>query len=317
MADNYKVGIIGFGSIGVRHLYNIVLVLQERKRRYTIDLVRSGKGKELDAEVMQYIDQIYTTEDVIPGDYDILFITNPTYLHYDTIKQYAAKTKHMFIEKPVFNDTQADIDQLGLNRDGVYYVACPLRYTEVIQGIRKICRETQIFSVRGICSSYLPDWRPGKDYRDTYSAHEDQGGGVSIDLIHEWDYLCYLFGLPESIYNVRGHLSNLEIESDDLSIYIARYKTMALELHLDYFGRKPIREISIFTEQDTIVGDLINSEIRYLVSGEVVSFQEERNHFYIKEMEHFFNIIEGKANNENSVFTALKILRIAKEGKLD
>ena len=50
-----------------------------------------------------------------------------------------------------------------------------------------------------ICSSYLPDWRPGVGYHTVYfSAHRRLGGGVTTStLIHEWDYLVELFGVPE------------------------------------------------------------------------------------------------------------------------
>ena len=44
----------------------------------------------------------------------------------------------------------------------------------------------------------------------TYSAHKDMGGGVSIDLIHEWDYLTYLFGMPSEIYSILDKVSDLE-----------------------------------------------------------------------------------------------------------
>ena len=73
-------------------------------------------------------------------------------------------------------------------------------------------------SARVICSSYLPDWRPGVDYRTVYSAHKALGGGVTIDLIHEWDYLVDLFGVPQKLYNFKGTYSDLEIDSDDLSV---------------------------------------------------------------------------------------------------
>lgn len=65
-----------------------------------------------------------------------------------------------------------------------------------------------------------------------YSAHKALGGGVTIDLIHEWDYLVDLFGVPETICNIRGKYSDLEIDSDDLSIYIAQYPTLLAEVHL-------------------------------------------------------------------------------------
>lgn len=316
MGGQYKIAFIGAGSIGVRHLLNTVEVLKERGIGCSIDLIRSGYGMELDERVNTLINQVYQPSDPVPEDYDVIFITNPTYLHFDTIQRYHTKTKHMFIEKPVFDRADIQPEALGLNETGVYYVACPLRYTEVIQYLKKACDLSNTYCVRVICSSYLPDWRPGKDYRNTYSAQKEQGGGVSIDLIHEWDYICYLFGQPEQVQGIRGKFSNLEIDSDDLSIYIARYQDMAVEVHLDYFGRKSIREIQIFTDKDTIVGDILNSEVRFLKSGEVISLKEGRNDFYRKEIEHFFDMIEGRAVNDNDIASALRTLTIAQEGKV-
>mgnify|MGYP000441260447 FL=1 len=40
------------------------------------------------------------------------------------------------------------------------------------------------YSGRVICSSYLPEWGPGVDYRTVYSAHKALGGGVTIDLTY-------------------------------------------------------------------------------------------------------------------------------------
>lgn len=138
------------------------------------------------------------------------------------------------------------------------------------------------------------------------------GGGVSIDLIHEWDYLTYLFGLPEQVNNMKGTYSNLEIDSDDCSIYIARSEQCLLELHLDYFGRKRVRELEIFTVRDTVVGDIENSEVRYLNSGETISFREVRNDFQIKEMLNFLDICDGFKDNENDIANAINVLKIAK-----
>lgn len=316
MKSMYKIGIIGFGSIGKRHFKNIVNVLKERDKLYMIDLIRSGKDKEIEEEIAPNINRIYYSFNSAPNNYDIIFITNPTNLHFETIKHFVTKTKHMFVEKPIFNRIDVSIDTLNLKSDSIYYVACPLRYTNVIQYIKHQIDLKNVYCVRTICSSYLPEWRPNQDYRNNYSAHKDQGGGVSVDLIHEWDYLCYLFGKPEQILNLRGTFSNLEIDSDDLSIYIAKYDDKAVEVHLDYFGRKTIREIQIFTDEDTIIGDITNSEIRYLKRGEVISFKEQRNDFQCKEIEHFFDIIEGKIINDNDISTAIRTLKIAEEGKL-
>jgi predicted dehydrogenase len=312
MQNNYKIAIVGLGSIGRRHLKNTVEILNERGISYSIDLIRSGIGRDLDNETAQVVNQIYYFYDSVPSDYDVVFITNPTYLHYKAIKLFTAKTEHMFIEKPVFDRTNIALNSLELKRDSVYYVACPLRYTNVIHYLKNNMDLKSVYCARVICSSYLPEWRPNVDYRNTYSAHMAQGGGVSIDLIHEWDYLCYLFGYPNQVINVKGQFSNLEIDSDDLSLYIAKYPNMAAEVHLDYFGRHTIREIQLFMSDDTVVGDLVQSEIRFLKSGEVISFREQRNDFQRKEIAHFFDILEGKVVNNNDLSAALNTLRIAR-----
>ncbi|MBH1942480.1 Gfo/Idh/MocA family oxidoreductase [Mobilitalea sibirica] len=312
----YKIAMIGLGSIGTRHLLNIDQVLSERNFNFTIDLIRSSVGKPVNEDIIKKINEIYYSYEEVPDDYDVIFITNPTHMHYDTIKKYSSKTKHMFIEKPVFDDNKVSIQDLKLKDGNVYYVACPLRYTDVIQYTKKEIDLSKVYCARVICSSYLPDWRPHMDYRNTYSAHAEQGGGVSIDLIHEWDYLKYLFGQPNKVHNLRGKISDLEINSDDLSLYIAGYEDKMVELHLDYFGRKTMRVIELFTDNDTIKIDLVNSEIQYLCSGRTISFYESRNNYQLKEIAYFFDIIEGKEANHNDIAYALETLKLAKEGRI-
>lgn len=317
MKKIYKIAIVGLGSIGKRHLININKVIKDRNKECSIDLVRRNGSTPLESEIQSLVNKVFLEEDTIPKDYDVIFITNPTHLHYQTVKKYSTHTKSMFIEKPVFDKTILDLSDLGLIEDGIYYVACPLRYTKIIQYIKDNISFDDVYSIRSICSSYLPDWRPGTDYRDSYSAHKDQGGGVSIDLIHEWDYLIHLFGKPKAVTNYRGKFSELEIDSDDLSIYIAQYENKLLELHLDYFGRKAIRELQFFKSEDTIIADLINSEIRFLKENKVISFKEERNGYQIREIEHFFDILEGIVDNDNDINIAINTLKIAKEGTLE
>lgn len=313
---NYKIGIVGLGSIGNRHIINISKFLKKNQKTYSIDIIRTTGKSSISKDVESIVSRIYYSFEDVPSDYDVIFVTNPTNLHYETIKKYSSKTKHMFIEKPIFDNTYEDIEALGLKDDHIYYVACPLRYTNVIQYLKNNVDMSSVYSSRVICSSYLPDWRPNIDYRETYSAKKNMGGGVSIDLIHEWDYIHYLFGKPNEVFNFKGTYSDLEVDSDDISIYIAKYEKMLLELHLDYFGRKAIREIQLFTKNDTIVGDLIASSVKFLKEGRTISFGELRNDYQEKEIEYFFDLIEKKQENHNSIINAIDILKVAKEGKL-
>ena len=212
-----RICFVGLGSIARRHIKNI----KELFPSYSIDVLRHSANKNLSEDINVLVDKVYYSFDELPDGYDVMFITNPTSLHYETLRKMHNKASHFFIEKPVFEKYDEDIDRIGLREDSIYYVACPLRYSAVIQYLKENIDFSEVYSVRAISSSYLPDWRPQIDYRKTYSANKELGGGVSIDLIHEWDYIFYLIGAPLSTKCFIKRKSNLEINSDDLAIYIA------------------------------------------------------------------------------------------------
>lgn len=305
----WKVCFIGLGSIAARHINNLKDIFGDE---IVIDVLRSGNGKTLAAALQSMIGQVYYDYANLPTEYDVLFITNPTRLHYETLLKVQNHAKHFFIEKPVFETGEEDIENLNLKKDSVYYVACPLRYTNVIQYLKENIDFSKVYSMRCISSSYLPDWRLGTDYRNTYSAKKELGGGVSIDLIHEWDYISYLIGQPQKVFSFIGKKSKLEIDSDDLAVYIAEYQDKFVELHLDYLGRKSIRKIELFMEDDSIEADLIEQKIVYRKDNRIIDLNENRDSYQKKELSHFFDMVEGKCENDNTIERACKTLRITR-----
>ena len=303
-----KVCFIGIGSIAKRHIRNLQAVCEQRKIKLHMDAFHHSVGKQ---STVDGIETVYHNVAQMPDTYDIIFITNPTELHLESLKQFHEKGKHFFIEKPVVSQKQIELaKQFVLKNDAIYYVACPLRYNAVIQYIKENVFVDHVISVRSISSSYLPDWRPGQDYRETYSAHKDLGGGVSIDLIHEWDYITYLFGWPEKVNCFIGKKSKLEIDSDDYAIYIAEFKNQVAELHLDYFGRKTLREIQLFLKDDTIVGDIANNRITFLRSGETIEFHEERDDFQRRELNYFLDMVTSVVPYEDGYRHGVKVLEL-------
>ena len=310
-----KVCFVGIGSIASRHIRNLKKICSEMKIKLIINAV-SRNGRRKSEPIFENIEKVYTEIKDIEIMYDIIFITNPTEYHVDTLKEIEKNGKNFFIEKPIVSLSKIeDAEKYIEKKESLYYVACPLRYNAVIQYIKNNIKTDEIISVRSISSSYLPDWRPGQDYRETYSAHENLGGGVSIDLIHEWDYLTYLFGFPIRIECMKGKKSNLEIDSDDYAIYIAEYSDKIVELHLDYFGRKTIREIILITKNDTIIGDIYNNTVRFLKSGRVIEFNEQRDDFQIRELKNFLKMIERTRYCDSDIKHAVRVLKLT-QGEL-
>ena len=315
---NYCIAFVGLGSIGKRHLKNLTEILRRRGDAFSVDAYRYSNSNELPAEIKSLISNEYRVSDGFPQHrmYDMVFVTNPTSMHLETVQRFKHTAKSFFVEKPVFDTTDVDADLLNSLHNIPCYVACPLRYNPVLQYIRQNVDCTAVYAARAISSSYLPDWRPGTDYRQCYSAHRDMGGGVGIDLIHEWDYLTYLFGMPQKSYAIRDKISHLEIDSDDIAIYIAQTQNTTLEIHLDYFGRKNIRTLDLFMKDDTIHCDLLDGRIDCLASDQSVVFDKERNSYQMKEIEHFLDIVDKKTDNDSDVTHAIKVLKLAKGEQL-
>lgn len=311
---NYKIAFVGLGSIATRHLKNVHSYLASQGDSCIVDLYRSSLGKSLADDLQPLVSNTFLYADSLPTDrkYDAVFVTNPTSMHYETVMRFAQHTDSFFIEKPVFDSTTVD-ESIFKAIEGISsYVACPLRYNAVLQYVKNNIDLNKVYSARAISSSYLPDWRPGQDYRNTYSAHKELGGGVAIDLIHEWDYLTWLFETPQRCFTIQTKISDLEIDSEDTALYIADTEKRLIELHLDYYGRNPIRILQLFMPDDTIECDILSGVIRYLKSKKEIKLESERNTFQMKEIEHFFEIVNHKIENDSTPEHAYRVLKIAK-----
>ena len=309
--NSLKVCFIGVGSIAKRHMKNLRIIAEKRKIKLTIDALR--RRLVSDEEQGSDIHRSYIDYMKLPDNYDVIFITNPTEFHLDTMYKVLNKSKSFFIEKPLTSIKNMDrFKEIIFPENRIYYIACPLRYTKVIQYLKRYIEDKRVTGVRCISSSYLPDWRPEVDYRKTYSADASLGGGVSIDLIHEWDYLCYLLGEPEKVYSIIGKKSALEVHSDDIAVYIAEYRDKVAELHLDYFGRFPIRRLQLFGKSETLEADLLGESISFTKEGKVLYLKEGRDAYQKKELQHFFAIVQGKAENDSTLQNACRVLRIAR-----
>ena len=304
---------VGLGSIGTRHLNNLLALAGEP---VVVHALRSDLSRPLRPGTEEKLNAQFTTleaPEALPH-YDMAFVTNPTSLHARVLEQLKGRAEALFIEKPIFSAEQAGLELSEVLLPGQKaYVAAPMRWSAVMLALRDWLQANghlRPYSMRVICSSYLPGWRPGVDYRTVYSAHREMGGGVTIDLIHEWDYIVGLFGKPLELHNFKGTYSELEVDSDDLSVYIARWPHMLGEVHLDYFGRTYRRSIELFTPAGTVTADFGKATLT-LPDGTVQDYKETTDAWYRREMEYFIDYTRtGTGPSVNSPREALEVLRL-------
>ncbi len=86
--------------------------------------------------------------------------------------------------------------------------------------------------------SYLPDWRPWQDYRDSYTASRELGGGIILDGSHELDYVSWLFGAPADLTCMAGKVSKLQVDVEDCATVLLRFSNgLQLDVHVDFVER--------------------------------------------------------------------------------
>ena len=298
---------IGLGSIGQRHLKNVHAVAKARGIAMETDVVEPRELDYLDSEVRRLVCRRFSGLAEICR-YDMVFVTNPSQLHEETLAAIREKGEFFFVEKPVFTRVLGEDALAPYAEEKRFYVACPIRHTRTYGFLSEFVPQNRVYCARAICSSYLPEWRPGTDYRKTYAAQKG-AGGVKLDLIHEFDYLFTLFGLPEKSCLMDGKFSGLEIDSVDGVSFAGRYPDKTLELHLDYYGRVPRREIELYTADDVVVADFIKAEIRFLKSGRRIDLAEERNEYCMREIAYFFDFALNGNKNINPVPYANSIVK--------
>lgn len=289
--------VIGYGSIGARHV-RLLTELGCRtavvsRREVDFPVVYHGLAEALAAEYPDYV-----------------VIANETNQHYDAVSALArfGYKGTVLVEKPLFSNW-VEISPLPFKN---VFVAYNLRFHPVIQRLKKLSEGERILSVQAYVGQYLPDWRPTSDYRVSYSATAEQGGGVLRDLSHELDYLTWILGKWECVSALGGHFSSLEITSDDIfALMLVTPSCPILSLQMNYLDRVGRRLILINTDNHTIEADLIRGTIT--VDRDRESFTTERDDTYRAMHE---AILSGSIGTLCSLDEGLETLRLIEAAEL-
>tara|TARA_R110002050_G_scaffold97132_1_gene202068 strand:- start:16777 stop:17682 length:906 start_codon:yes stop_codon:yes gene_type:complete len=297
-----KVVIIGLGSIAQKH----ILALRKIDPKTEIFALRRSIINEEDN-----IKHVYSLKEIEKLSPDFIIVSNPTNVHFDTLKLiYKLKTP-LFIEKPLFSKKGEKEFQLVnlINKNNSSYVACNLRFHKGIIEMKKILKEKRVEEVNVYCGSYLPNWRPEVNYKEVYSANKEQGGGVHIDLIHELDYLYWIFGTPISTKKTFTNVSSLNISAYDYANYLWTYERFNANIVLNYYRKDTKRTFEVLTDNGTYFLNLIENKI-YFNNKQIYFEQQNIVDLYETQMRFFIENAIEKKNVFNAITEGYKILEL-------
>ncbi len=311
-----KVAVIGYGSIGKRHVQNLLSFSNHK-------IIICTKQKKI-ISPSKKITFINSISSCIKEKPDIALITNDSSLHLQTAITFAHAGIDLFIEKPLSNSIKGtkELSKIISEKKLITQMGCQLRFHKCIRKIKKLILEKRIgkiISVKAECGSFLPEWHPYEDYSKGYAARNDLGGGVILTCIHEIDYLYWFFGDVSEIFSFTEKVSNLKITADDLSSSLIKFKNgIICELHLDFFQKPSFRSCKvigtkgvIYWDSDSNIVKLYDfSKNKWLKMLNLSNF--ERNSMYKEELSHFITCVKKRKITINPAHTdGIKTLEIA------
>lgn len=289
--------IIGGGSIGKRHLKNLFL-LGERE----LYCFRRSYNKDFEVE---YNCKVLTSFDEIDQvEPDVIYVCNPTSLHYEGFLLAKRMGSHIFMEKPLIHDERLlKIMARQWSYDRVFFIGFVLRYHPLLQIIKEKLETKiigEIFSARLEFGSFLPDWHPGEKVTESYAGVKSLGGGVITTITHELDLMFYLFGIPQSVIAAKTNLNQLHVDVEELAEAIFRYPWGFATLHLDFLQKDYSRSINFLGTEGKITWDWLQNKViinRHNQPREIIEIKTDSNQLYIDELKDFLNLIKNNKIN--------------------
>ena len=308
---------VGTGSIGRRHIANL-LKLGVNVFAYSY--------RNLNNADLPFGNKITLVNDWLNKlrDVDAVIIANSTELHLQVALAAAKLKKAIFIEKPLSNSLNKikKIESLLRKNKIVLESGFNLRTHPNLIWIKKnidkgTCGEIMYF--KASVGQRLSDWRPKSDYRKSYSAFREKGGGVILDLIHELDLISWLGGKVVEVVSMTRHIPLLEIQTEAIAQILLRLDSGILaQIHLDYIRPMYSRTLEVVGNKQVLSwnylqGKVTSEKTKYRENiAHRVSKSFNRNWMFLTHMKYFLHrIITPDTPALSSFSDGVSALRIA------
>ena len=314
------IAIIGLGSIGNRYLE----ILEKEYPNVTLVIVRSKK-ENINLDMQSKHEIIYSIKKLLDLNVNVAIITSPSSMHLEQANFLVRSGIHVLIEKPL-SDSLKGVKKFAnlVTENGIVALVgymfrfdpCALAFKNCIE--KKIVGK--VLHVRVESRSFLPKWRPGRDYQKSVSASIKLGGGVLLELSHELDYINWFFSKTKFLYAQLYNSGQLNIEVEESADLILKNQMgFNIYVHLSFNSPFIERKCSIIGSNGILEWDLIKKTISYkLVDGKekIQKFEFERNDLFKHQINHFFDCVENRSKPIVSINDGLDALKLVEASKL-
>lgn len=249
---------------------------------------------------------------------DAVFVCTPSALHLDVALRAAAAGCNLFIEKPVSNtiDGLGRLQALVAKQNLVAAVGCQWRFHPCVVRLRAIIESGALGKLSKAeirYAEYLPDWHSYEDYRTSFAARAELGGGVVLTQIHDYDLAWWLFGRAKTVHATGGQLSDLEIDVEDTVRVQIDTASVPVLVSQSFAERPPHRSITVRGAAATATLDLLATTLRVepAVADGLAVTDYQRNQMFRDEVADFVSCIESGEAPRVPLAEGVAVLQVA------
>lgn len=299
-----KICVIGLGSMGRRR----IRLLKQFYEEITIVGIDQNADRVRNVADEYKINCFYALSD-IPKGFDCAFVCTSPQSHASIIKECLENNLHIFSEINLLNELYDENIKLAKQRERVLFLSSTPLYKQEMQIInRKIKKNGRPCAYQYHVGQYLPDWHPWDDLKDFFVSNKNTNGCREL-LSIELPWICHVFGEIKAIHVLKAKLTNLKIDfPDTYLVQIEHQNNNFGNLAIDVVSRQAVRKLEIFNEEiyirwdgtpETLYEkDIISGVLSQIPAGKYIhenGYSESVNEYaYIKEIEDFFDAINGK-----------------------
>ena len=290
---NKTVAVLGAGSIGERCIRNLWLL---GYRRILVYRQRNLPFRDVgEAQVRVVTDW----EELLKLKPYAAFVCTPTSYHIAQSTELIRVGIHTLVEKPLSHSLEgiAALTEVVSQGNALLWVGYMMRQHPILKSLKRVIEEKtygNLISIQSKWAEYLPDWHPWEDYRISYAARKEMGGGAALTLSHDIDMVNWLAGNPISKWAIfKNYRSKLEVDVESGAEIILQYEDgITAGLHLNYYEKSKERFLKLVFDNASFTVDFFECTLteKKDKTAEIKYFPEfERNQLFIDQIGMFMN----------------------------
>jgi len=310
-----RILICGLGSIGRRH----ARILHDNFPDIELSVLRSSLGSN--RSDLSFITHHFSDLDLaLSWKPNAAVICTPAPFHQQQALSFVRENIPVLIEKPVGIGTEPKSgwdELLKLSQSVPVVIGYVLRYDPCAVYIKDMLDNRilgKVLEADFYCGSWLPDWRPGLDYRSCVSSQKLMGGGALLELSHEIDLALWLLNDFEITSSSLSQSGLLEVDVEDQELLTGRGSTgFLISIRLNMCSRPSRRNMVIRCEKGEVNWDLLSGKVDiFNIDQDPQSFNppfQPDNRFCLQ-AERFLRCIDDGLPPFCSLIDGLKVLSV-------